>query len=251
MSVIWHDLECGSYGEDLPLWRELVAEYGDPVLDVGAGTGRVALDLTRAGYRVTALDRDPELLAALERRSGRKSELSPPSSQVLVTTVVADAREFDLGDERFPLCIVPMQTIQLLGGAIGRAAFLLRALAHLRPGGVLAVAIAEALELYEVTDGVPYPLPDIREIDGVVYSSQPVAVRADRGGFVLERRRETVAVAGERTVEQDLIRLDRLTAAGLEREGRAAGFVVADRASVPETSDYVGSEVVILRAPGN
>ena len=66
MSVIWHDIECGAYAEDLPLWRSLAAEYGDPVLDVGAGTGRVALDLARAGYRVTALDRDPELLAALE-----------------------------------------------------------------------------------------------------------------------------------------------------------------------------------------
>jgi SAM-dependent methyltransferase len=248
MTVIWHDLECGSYGEDLPLWRSLAAEYGDPVLDVGAGTGRVALDLARAGYRVTALDRDPDLLGALQERLGSKSEILRPSSRATVTTVVADARGFDLG-ERFPLCIVPMQTIQLLGGAASRAEFLLRALAHLRPGGVLAVAIAEALELYEVVDGVPFPLPDIREIDGVVYSSQPVAVRADRGGFVLERRRETVAPAGERTVEQDLIRLDRLTAAGLEREGRAAGFIVADRESVPETSDYVGSEVVILRAP--
>ncbi len=245
MMVIWHDLECGSYGEDLPLWRSLAAEYGDPVLDVGAGTGRVALDLARAGYRVTALDQDPELIAALEHRLADNSRIPRDICQ----TVVADARDFDLGDERFPLCIVPMQTIQLLGGAAGRAAFLLRALAHLRPGGVLAVAIAEALELYEVTEGVPFPLPDIRELDGVVYSSQPVAVRADRGGFVLERRRETVAAAGERTVEQDLIRLDRLTAAGLEREGRAAGFIVADRESVPETSDYVGSEVVILRAP--
>lgn len=248
MTVIWHDLECGGYAEDLPLWRSLAAEYGDPVLDVGAGTGRVTLDLARAGYRVTALDRDRELIAALEERLGRKSELLRPSSQAPVTTVVADARGFDLS-ERFPLAIVPMQTIQLLGGRDGRASFLRCALAHGRPGGVLAIAIAEALELYEVTDGVPFPLPDIRELDGVVYSSQPVAVRADRGGFVLERRRETVAVAGERTVERDLIRLDRLTAAGLEREGRAAGFIVVDRESVPETSDYVGSEVVILRAP--
>ncbi|HEY1519366.1 MAG TPA: class I SAM-dependent methyltransferase [Solirubrobacteraceae bacterium] len=245
MTVIWHDIECGGYGEDLPLWRSLAAEYGDPVLDVGAGTGRVALDLARAGYRVTALDRDPELIAALEHRLADNSRIP----RDICHTVVADARDFDLGGERFPLCIMPMQTIQLLGGAAGRAAFLVHALAHLRRGGVLAVAIAEALELYEVTEGVPFPLPDIRELDGVVYSSQPVAVRADRGGFVLERRRETVAAAGERTVEQDLIRLDRLTAAGLEREGRAAGFIVADRESVPETSDYVGSEVVILRAP--
>lgn len=249
MSVIWHDLECGAYAEDLPLWRELAAEHGDPVLDVGAGTGRVTLDLAHAGHRVTALDRDPELLDALaQRASGRNSEIVRVSSQALVTTVVADARDFDL-PERYPLCIVPMQTIQLLGGPDGRAAFLGCALRHLRPGGAVAIAIAEALDLYDATDGVHYPLPDIREIDGIVYSSQPIAVRAERGGFVLERRRETVAVAGERTVERDLIRLDRLTARGLEREGRAAGFARVQRARVRETADYVGSEVVILRAP--
>jgi SAM-dependent methyltransferase len=248
MSVIWHDLECGAYAEDLPLWRELAAEHGDPVLDVGAGTGRVALDLAHAGYHVTALDRDRELLEALAARAlGRNVSMDAVSSQALVATVVADAREFDLG-ERFPLIIVPMQTIQLLDGRDGRARFLACARRHLEPGGALAVAIAEALDLYDVTDGVPSPLPDIRELDGIVYSSQPVAVRAERDGFVLERRRETVAIEGERTVERDRIRLDRLTARGLAREGRAAGFARVQRARVRETSDYVGSEVVILRA---
>jgi len=249
LSVIWHDLECGGYAEDLPLWRALAAEHGDPVLDIGAGTGRVALDLARAGYRVTALDRAPELLDVLAARAlGRNFDMEGVSSQALVTSVVADARNFDLR-ERYPLIIVPMQTIQLLGGPTGRAALLRCALNHLPPGGALAIAIAEALDLYDATDGLPSPLPDIRELDGVVYSSQPVAVRAERDAFVLERRRETVAVAGERTVERDLIRLDRVTARGLEREGRATGFARVQRARVRETSDYVGSEVVILRAP--
>jgi len=242
-AVIWHDIECGSYVEDLPLWRSLAASHGDPVLDVGAGTGRVTLDLAAGGYRVTALDRDPALLAALEQRLARKSEIVRPLCQ----TAVADAREFDLGDTRFPLVIVPMQTIQLLGGPDGRAAFLRCAHRHLTPGGILAAAISEVLELYEVIDGEPAPLPDVREYDGVVYSSQPVAVRADGEGFVLERRRETVGVSGERTVEGDLIRLDRLTVRGLEREAEAAGFARAGRDRVPATEDYSGSEVVILR----
>ena len=242
--VIWHDVECASYVEDLPLWRSLAAEHGDPVLDVGAGTGRVTLELARAGYRVTALDRDPELLAAL---SGRNIKMVDASSQAPVGTLVADARDFDL-DERFPLVIVPMQTIQLLGGAEGRAAFLRCAHRHLAPGGVLAVAIAEVLDLYEVVDGMAMPMPDVREYDGTVYSSQPTAVRVDKAGFVLERRRETVTPAGERTVEDDMIRLDRLTARGFEREGRAAGFTPAERVHIPETQEYSGSVVVILRA---
>jgi len=236
MSVIWHDIECGAYAEDLPLWRSLAAEHGGPVLDVGAGTGRVSLMLARDGYHVTALDRDPALLEALAQRA----------DGVDVSTVVADARDFDL-PERFALIIVPMQTIQLLGGADGRRRFLAAARRHLVPGGALAIAIAELLETYEVIDGMPAPLPDLREEDGIVYSSQPIAVRADHDGFVLERRRETVSRAGERTVEQDLIHLDLLTVEDLEREGLAAGLQAAQREHVRETADYSGSEVVILR----
>src|SRR5690242_18862228 len=113
MSVIWHDLECGAYTADIPLWLELADRHPGPVLDIGAGTGRTTLALARAGHDVTALDNDPELLAELRRRAGG----------LPVEVVLADAREFDLG-RRFAVVLVPMQTIQLLGGAPGRARFL-------------------------------------------------------------------------------------------------------------------------------
>ncbi len=97
-------------------------------------------------------------------------------------------------------------------------------------------------------DGTPAPLPDMRELDGVVYASHPTAVRADAGGFVLERRRETISPTGERKVEHDTVHLDRLSSAQLEREARAAGLSPDGRAVIPATDDYVGSSVVMLRA---
>ena len=237
MTAIWHDLECGSYAADLPLWRTLAAEHGDPVLEIGAGTGRVAVDLARRGHRVTALDNDAALLAELSRRADGLD----------VPTVLADARTFEL-EERFATCLVPMQTIQLLGGQEGRRAFLERARRHLHGGGVLAAAIASQLEAYDLSDGGPGLVPDMCERDGVVYASHPTAIRADGDGFVLERRRETVAPDGRRTVEANTVKLARVLPAELEREGAEAGLQGAGRATIAATEDYSGSEVVVLRA---
>ena len=51
--TIWHEVECGSYAADLALWSELAAEVAGPVLELGCGTGRVALHLAAEGREVT------------------------------------------------------------------------------------------------------------------------------------------------------------------------------------------------------
>ncbi len=235
-AVIWHDLECGAYRADIGLWLSLAAQHGSPVLDVGAGTGRVALELARAGHRVTALDADGELLAELARRAG----------DLPVQTARCDARDFSLG-RLFPLAIVPMQTIQLLGGEDGRGAFLRCARRHLAADGLLAIAIATELEPFEVRDGEPAPLPDVTERDGHVYFSQPTAVRPEPNGYVLERRRDTVAPGGQRSTAQDVIHLDSVSIDGLVREADAAGLRAAGSRSIAATLDHVGCEVVMFQ----
>lgn len=238
--VAWHDVECGGYHADLPLWRELACDAGNgPVLDVGAGAGRVSLDLLRAGHEVVALDREPELLAALTCRA-RDAGLD-----ARLTIVCADARELSLG-RRFALIVVPMQTLQLLGGAAGRTRFLAAAREHLRPGGLLAAALADDLQGFDAADGFA-PLPDIRELAGVVYSSRPVALRDEGATFAIERLRETVDPHGDHTTEEDLIRLDRLDAATAAAEAQAAGLTAQAPRRIAETEEHVGSVVVMLR----
>jgi SAM-dependent methyltransferase len=225
-AAIWHDIECGAYSADLPLWEELAA--GGRVLDVGAGTGRVALHLARAGCTVTALDIDAELLAVLDARA----------TGLAVRTLVADAADFDAGDE-FDLVAVPMQTIQLLPDATARAGFFASARRALAPGGLLALAIATELEPFG--DG-EVPPPDVGERNGTRYVSQPTAVRAIPGGTRIERLRQVIPPG---TAEEDVIVLATVSAESLAAE--AAGFQPEPTRYIDPTPDHVGSEVVLLR----
>ena len=233
--VLWHDLECGGYDLDLPLWRELADREGSPVLDVGAGTGRVALDLARRGHEVVAVDHDPVLLDALADRG----------AGLAVSVVAADARAFDLG-RRFPLVIVPMQTLQLLGGAEGRARSLARVREHLTPGGLLAVALADALESFDEEHDQP-PRPDLREVGGVVYASRPVRVRDLGDRAAIDRVRQIVAIDGTLTTLDNVVELDRLEPEELEEEAVAFGLRAEPHRRIPQTLEYVGSTAVMLR----
>lgn len=230
--VVWHDVECGRYTADLGLWRELAERERGPVLDVGAGTGRVTLALARAGHDVTALDVEPELLAALRDRAGG----------LPVATVAADARELSL-DRRFGLIIVPMQTVQLLDARDG---FLAAAHRHLLRGGLLAIAITEAME--DFGDLEELPEPDRGAVADWRFASQPVAVRALRAATRIERVRRSFAPDGDVIEEEDVIELVHLTVEQLEAEARAAGFVPEPARTIAATDEHVGSEVVLLRA---
>jgi SAM-dependent methyltransferase len=236
-AIVWHDVENGGYDADLPLWRELAREAGGPILDLGAGTGRVALDLAEAGYDVTALDSDQALLDELARRAAERD--------LNVDCISADARRLP-GSGRYALVIAPMQFVQIMGGPSARGELLAGAVACLRPGGTFAAAIADLDEAVAVEDPEP-PLPDVDQRGGWIYSSLPLDVRPEPGGVAVEWLRQKVSPAGALTEERHTQMLDSLDPGDFEREAAGHGLIPVARHEVSQTTAYIGSTVIVCR----
>jgi hypothetical protein len=159
-----------------------------------------------------------------------------------------------------------MQTVQLLGGEAGRAAFLRRVRRHLRPGGVLACAIVSDFESFDCTRGGDGPPPDFVRLGAVDYVSRAIRVSTTQDRVVMERVRRILPEGREppregsnrllrldarsptTAGERDVIELDLVTAEQLEREGVTAGLRPVAARRVEATDEYLGSEVVLLHA---
>jgi SAM-dependent methyltransferase len=233
--VIWHDVECGGYEADLPLWEELAAESEGDIMEMGCGTGRVVMHIRgkTSGRYVLGIDWNPELVEALwERSQMRRGDGE-----------IADVRDFDFHFGGFGLVLAPMQLIQLLD-ADDRIECLSCAAGRLAPGGMAAFAIVEELPPAP-EDSVP-PLPDVHQVDGWVYSSLPLEPIVEPDRIVLRRLRQTVDPDGNMSEELNQVDLCVLSAETLEREALEAGLRPLGRREIPATEAHVGSTVVLL-----
>jgi SAM-dependent methyltransferase len=234
-AAVWHDVECGGYAADLPVWERLAGAADGPVLELGCGTGRVALRLAARNNEVWAVDADASLLEALQARAAAQG--------LGVRAICADIRALDL-DREFALILAPTQLLQMLGSAAARHAALERAAGHLASGGRLAAAIVEPLS--PSRDGPAAALPDVRELDGWVYSSLPAVLVTAGGDLEIHRHRQAVSPNGSLSEEEHTDRLDALDADALEAEATTPSLRPAGRLEVPPTEGYLGSTVVIL-----
>ena len=235
-NLIWHEVECGGYTADLPLWEELADQTDKPIMELGCGAGRVTLHLARREAKlVIGVDWDADLVAAVWERSG---DLAGDAE-------VGDVRDFDFAT-KFSLVIAPMQLIQLLGDSRDRIDCLASAAGNMLPGGRAAFAIVEQMpELPPPGAGAP-PLPDVRQIEGWIYSSLPLEPVALPEAILLRRLRQTVDPDGTMSEELNELELALLSAETLEEEGRAAGLEPAGRRQIPPTEAHVGSTVVLF-----
>jgi precorrin-6B methylase 2 len=241
-AAVWQQVEFGSYGADLPLWTELAEAANGPVLELGAGTGRVGLHLAGEGHEVIAVERDPLLAAALERSA---SERGLPLS--VVAADLASPAELRL-PSRPKLAIGPLHVIQVLDGA-ARPALLGRLGDLMEPGSTVALTVVDESTLLSAGAAAKQILPDMRELDGWVYSSEPLWVQIGDEALTVRRLRERVSPEGriERTVQDEILR--RVSPDRLELEAEEAGMRRAGRRQISSGPSEADSTVVLLEVP--
>jgi len=134
IDAAFYDAIHGDGGDDLDFWLPFVAEHGGPVLEVGAGTGRIALPLARAGHAVTALDPSPAMLAIARGRAAAEG--------LAVTFVDGRLPGAELVPAAFASVIFPNDVFLACASADEQARALQAAATTLAPGGRLALDVA-------------------------------------------------------------------------------------------------------------
>jgi SAM-dependent methyltransferase len=118
--------------EDARFYADLAEKSGGPVLELGVGTGRVALEIAQRGIDVLGVDRMPEMLARGKERLDR----APKTVRSRVALVRGDMTRLSL-DRRFPLVIAPFNVFMHLYERADWERALAVAAAHLEKRGRL------------------------------------------------------------------------------------------------------------------
>jgi SAM-dependent methyltransferase len=130
-----YDLDLSEDPGDLDLYRALADRADGPILELAAGSGRLAVPLAAAGHDVTAVDRDPAMLA---RARDRASGAGIPDGRLEL--VEADLLELSAPDPaRHALAFIALNSLMLIASRDAQRAALRVLAAHLRPGGLAAV----------------------------------------------------------------------------------------------------------------
>jgi SAM-dependent methyltransferase len=126
----YYDFTYRARRHDVRFYREMAAELGDPVLELGVGTGRVALAIAKAGQRVVGVE---PVKAMLTHARAKALEL-PAAAQERVTLRAGDGRTVRL-KKRFPLVIAPFNVLMHVYTRPDLERFFATVRAHLAPRG--------------------------------------------------------------------------------------------------------------------
>ena len=117
--------------QDIEFWQQFAQNYGEPILEIGCGSGRVTLPLVQSGFQITALDFSEKMLAILRQKAKNSSNLE---------LVQADMRNFNL-EKRFASAFISYFSLQQLLSVSDMLACLQTIHKHLKNGAKLGLDI--------------------------------------------------------------------------------------------------------------
>ena len=141
----YYDLDFLDVHYDAELYQQLAHDSGGPVLELGAGSGRIAVPLALAGHEVHGVDLDE---AMLERGRQHWADARGSLDPERLTFETGDFFEYRPG-ARFGLALIAVNTFLLAEDDDARVAILTTMRESLRPGGLAAVEVGtpDAAEL--------------------------------------------------------------------------------------------------------
>lgn len=143
----YYDSEHFDKDDDLVLYRELAEEYGAPILIVGAGTGRVMLQLAAAGYETHGIESENAML----ERAAEKREQAGADVKRRVKFIRGDALAVQ-PDQQYRLVIIPYNTLMHFHSLEAHLGLLKRCRQWVAEGGALVIDLPNAGEAFASQD---------------------------------------------------------------------------------------------------
>ncbi|PKO14347.1 MAG: class I SAM-dependent methyltransferase [Chloroflexi bacterium HGW-Chloroflexi-10] len=160
MAQAWDVLRGDTSGwADRFFYLKIIQKYGQPVLDIGCGTGRLLLDYLQQGIDIDGVDNSPEMLELCQHKAANLGLTAKIYEQYL--------EELDL-PRKYRVILVPSSSLQLIiePGSVNQA--MKRLFDHLLPGGIIAASI---MTLWKEGDSLQseWEQSATREKDGVKF----------------------------------------------------------------------------------
>ena len=247
----YYDLDFDDDQADVEMYLAFAAASDGPILELMAGTGRVALPLALAGHHVVAVDRDAASLRRADARWQRERADAEPGSAL--ETVHADVTGLQL-DTRFGLAIVALNSLLLLDGRAAQRELLTTLRRHLARGGRAVIDVwlpaPEDLAVYDgrtVLDWLKSDNETLARVTKQTSARYDSATRTARITSLFDAWRE--GESPTRTSREDTITF--LTVDELVRSAEDAGLVVETIAGDYGMGHFAGDSdrvVMVCRA---
>ena len=154
---------------DVALWLHEARSADGPVLELGVGTGRIAIPLAAAGLDVTGIDTSESMLKRARGKSGGRD--------LKLSLIRADMRRFDLAI-RFGFIYAPLAAINHMSDSEAALDCFRCVRNHLTPGGIFMIDTFNNADSMSVSINANLDTPtafrtwSLQELDDLLIESQ-------------------------------------------------------------------------------